>query len=229
MSDERTFPSDLQYTRSHEWVRSLPNGEVEVGITDHAQDALGRSGVRRGAAARSQARPRAKPARWSNRSKPHPTSIARSRAAWLRATRSSSQKPELLNTRSLRGRLADARQLDSREPLPPRFAAAQRVRSSSSRKPSREPPCRSFRTPPMTSRTCSRPSERHRSTRCSTRFPPASRRSRSTECRRRSAKWRSCRLITERAARRWPPAQLHRRRRLRAPYSGARVGHRDAR
>ncbi len=34
-------PDDLQYTRSHEWVRSLPNGEVEVGITDHAQGALG--------------------------------------------------------------------------------------------------------------------------------------------------------------------------------------------
>jgi glycine cleavage system H protein len=35
------IPDDLQYTRSHEWVRSLPNGEVEVGITDHAQAALG--------------------------------------------------------------------------------------------------------------------------------------------------------------------------------------------
>jgi glycine cleavage system H protein len=35
------IPDDLQYTRSHEWVRSLPDGEVEVGITDHAQAALG--------------------------------------------------------------------------------------------------------------------------------------------------------------------------------------------
>jgi glycine cleavage system H protein len=35
------IPDDLQYTRSHEWVRSLPGGEVEVGITDHAQQALG--------------------------------------------------------------------------------------------------------------------------------------------------------------------------------------------
>jgi glycine cleavage system H protein len=35
------IPSDLQYTRSHEWVRSLPDGRVEVGITDHAQHALG--------------------------------------------------------------------------------------------------------------------------------------------------------------------------------------------
>ena len=35
------IPNELQYTRSHEWVRSLPNGEVEIGITDHAQEALG--------------------------------------------------------------------------------------------------------------------------------------------------------------------------------------------
>ena len=34
-------PKDLQYTKSHEWIRTLPNGEVEVGITDHAQSALG--------------------------------------------------------------------------------------------------------------------------------------------------------------------------------------------
>ena len=35
------IPQDLQYTKSHEWVRALPNGQVEVGITDHAQSALG--------------------------------------------------------------------------------------------------------------------------------------------------------------------------------------------
>src|SRR5689334_14481324 len=38
MSD---IPADLKYTKSHEWVRTLPNGNVEVGITDHAQAALG--------------------------------------------------------------------------------------------------------------------------------------------------------------------------------------------
>jgi glycine cleavage system H protein len=38
MSDS---PADLKYTRSHEWVRTLPDGNVEVGITDHAQSALG--------------------------------------------------------------------------------------------------------------------------------------------------------------------------------------------
>ena len=34
-------PSDLKYTKSHEWLRTLPDGTVEVGITDHAQHALG--------------------------------------------------------------------------------------------------------------------------------------------------------------------------------------------
>lgn len=34
-------PADLKYTKSHEWVRTLGDGTVEVGITDHAQHALG--------------------------------------------------------------------------------------------------------------------------------------------------------------------------------------------
>jgi glycine cleavage system H protein len=34
-------PSDLKYTKSHEWIRRLTDGTVEVGITDHAQHALG--------------------------------------------------------------------------------------------------------------------------------------------------------------------------------------------
>ncbi len=36
-----SIPRELQYTRSHEWVRRLPDGRLEVGITDHAQSALG--------------------------------------------------------------------------------------------------------------------------------------------------------------------------------------------
>src|ERR1700757_5414125 len=36
-----TVPADLRYTRSHEWLRALADGSVEVGITDHAQHALG--------------------------------------------------------------------------------------------------------------------------------------------------------------------------------------------
>ena len=35
------IPADLRYTRSHEWMRTLPDGTVEVGITDHAQQSLG--------------------------------------------------------------------------------------------------------------------------------------------------------------------------------------------
>jgi glycine cleavage system H protein len=34
-------PADLKYTKSHEWLRTLPDGSIEVGITDHAQHALG--------------------------------------------------------------------------------------------------------------------------------------------------------------------------------------------
>ena len=35
------LPTDLRYTESHEWVRSEPDGTLTVGITDHAQAALG--------------------------------------------------------------------------------------------------------------------------------------------------------------------------------------------
>jgi len=35
------IPAELRYTKSHEWVRSLPDGSIEIGITDHAQSALG--------------------------------------------------------------------------------------------------------------------------------------------------------------------------------------------
>jgi glycine cleavage system H protein len=34
-------PTELRYTKSHEWIRSLADGSVEIGITDHAQHALG--------------------------------------------------------------------------------------------------------------------------------------------------------------------------------------------
>lgn len=34
-------PADLRYTKSHEWLRSLPDGSIEIGITDHAQQTLG--------------------------------------------------------------------------------------------------------------------------------------------------------------------------------------------
>ncbi|HQU62637.1 MAG TPA: glycine cleavage system protein GcvH [Nitrosomonas sp.] len=36
-----SIPSDLKYTRSHEWVKIEADGTVTVGITDHAQELLG--------------------------------------------------------------------------------------------------------------------------------------------------------------------------------------------
>lgn len=38
MSD---IPGDLHYTKTHEWVRKEEDGTITVGITDHAQSALG--------------------------------------------------------------------------------------------------------------------------------------------------------------------------------------------
>jgi len=35
------IPSELRYARSHEWARLEEDGTVTVGVTDHAQDALG--------------------------------------------------------------------------------------------------------------------------------------------------------------------------------------------
>lgn len=34
-------PADLKFAKSHEWVRTLADGTVEIGISDHAQHALG--------------------------------------------------------------------------------------------------------------------------------------------------------------------------------------------
>jgi glycine cleavage system H protein len=36
-----SIPSELKYTKSHEWLRQEADGTVTVGITDHAQEALG--------------------------------------------------------------------------------------------------------------------------------------------------------------------------------------------
>jgi glycine cleavage system H protein len=35
------IPSDLRYAKSHEWLKAAPDGSAWVGITDHAQNALG--------------------------------------------------------------------------------------------------------------------------------------------------------------------------------------------
>lgn len=36
-----TIPADLRYASTHEWARLEKDGTVTVGITDHAQEALG--------------------------------------------------------------------------------------------------------------------------------------------------------------------------------------------
>ncbi|WP_454256490.1 glycine cleavage system protein GcvH [Pseudomonas sp. Marseille-Q8238] len=36
-----TLPADLRYAASHEWARLEADGTVTVGISDHAQEALG--------------------------------------------------------------------------------------------------------------------------------------------------------------------------------------------
>jgi glycine cleavage system H protein len=36
-----SYPDDLEYTAEHEWIRRVQDGALQIGITDHAQDALG--------------------------------------------------------------------------------------------------------------------------------------------------------------------------------------------
>jgi glycine cleavage system H protein len=35
------IPKDLKYTKEHEWVRQLEDNQIEVGVTDYAQQELG--------------------------------------------------------------------------------------------------------------------------------------------------------------------------------------------
>lgn len=41
MSTSTTIPTNLKYAKSHEWVKTEADGTLTVGITHHAQDALG--------------------------------------------------------------------------------------------------------------------------------------------------------------------------------------------
>ena len=40
-SSPNEIPGELKFLVSHEWARQLDSGEIEIGISDHAQDALG--------------------------------------------------------------------------------------------------------------------------------------------------------------------------------------------
>src|SRR6202050_1779138 len=33
--------AELKYTRSHEWLKPMPDGVIEIGLSDHAQQPLG--------------------------------------------------------------------------------------------------------------------------------------------------------------------------------------------
>lgn len=35
------IPADLKYTKDHEWIRDLGDGQAVIGITAHAQESLG--------------------------------------------------------------------------------------------------------------------------------------------------------------------------------------------
>jgi glycine cleavage system H lipoate-binding protein len=74
-------PNDLRYTDSHEWVRRESDGTLTIGITDHAQAALGDLVyVELPAVGRTLAA--ATPLRSSSRSRPRATSTRRSPARW---------------------------------------------------------------------------------------------------------------------------------------------------
>ena len=40
-STPNEIPGELKFLVSHEWARQLDSGEIEIGISDHAQEALG--------------------------------------------------------------------------------------------------------------------------------------------------------------------------------------------
>jgi glycine cleavage system H protein len=60
-------PADLRFLKSHEWARLEADGTITVGISDHAQQALGDLVF---------VEAPARPAQWSNPSRPPPTYIA---------------------------------------------------------------------------------------------------------------------------------------------------------
>lgn len=41
LENSMSNPSNLKYTASHEWVKSEADGTISIGITQHAQEALG--------------------------------------------------------------------------------------------------------------------------------------------------------------------------------------------
>ena len=209
-----SYPADLRYTKSHEWLRTLPDGTIEVGITDHAQQALGdlvfvevpEAGRHLAAGDACAVVESVKAA--SDVYSPIAGEVTSGNPRL--ATRARADQP-----RSLRRGLDHAAQARGRRR--DRDARRQGLRGRRRRRRLRCP-CRSFRTRPRTSARCSTAIGAAASTTCSTRSRRrcASRRSPGvpdalTEMEVGAPRWRA-------RGRGRPAAQLHRRRRLRAPH-----------
>ena len=98
-------PNDLKYTDSHEWVRARePTARVTIGITDHAQAALGDLVFVELPQGRPQRRGAAKRARSSSRSRPRATSTRRSPATIVAGNDELAGAPEAVNEDAVRAR-----------------------------------------------------------------------------------------------------------------------------
>jgi glycine cleavage system H protein len=69
-------PADLRYMKSHEWARLESDGTITIGISDHAQQALGDLVFRRSARAGRHVNA-GEACASSNRSRRRPTCTAR--------------------------------------------------------------------------------------------------------------------------------------------------------
>jgi glycine cleavage system H protein len=79
-------PANLKYAASHEWAKLEADGTVTIGITDHAQEALGDIVFLELPEVGRVVKP-ARNAPSSNRSRLPPTSTRRSPAKWSKSTR----------------------------------------------------------------------------------------------------------------------------------------------
>ena len=79
-------PADLRYLKSHEWARLEADGTLTIGISDHAQQALGDLVFVEAPEAGPSRRRQARRARSSSRSRRLRTSTARSAAKSWPAT-----------------------------------------------------------------------------------------------------------------------------------------------
>ena len=193
------IPGDLKFLKSHEWARVEDNGQVTVGISDHAQGLLGDlvyvelpgvgDTVTAGAAVAVVESVKAASDVYSPVSgkvvavnealadKPETINEDAYGEGWILVVQPDDL--EQIERAAVAGRLRRADR--GRRPLsradPPFPAPAAAVRpvcfSDPTNFPDEARPCRSCRTPNPTSRPCSRRSAPPASTSCSTRSPPS--------------------------------------------------------